>query len=180
MQVSASLSFLNEYLRREGVTQVAFAEACGMAASNLSAILNRDTAVSGENIQKLLKGIRSKEAKLRMLAAYLRDEIPREFADEIAIQLVNDIGSDVSLVMEAPRRDAASVLLSAFNELPTTTLKAQVSLLARRLRDDEELRDLFTRMMSYISDGEDVSLEDYSAAPGEPKTRGRRVRVKQV
>jgi transcriptional regulator with XRE-family HTH domain len=168
-RVSASLDFLHEYLKREDITQAAFADACGMAPSNLSAILNRDIAIGSDNIPRLMRGVRGHEAKLRLLATYLRDQVPREFSNEIAVHLGASGESASGLVMETTdSHSQTSALASAFRELPSEKLQDAVLSFVQQLRDDGELRDVFLRMTAYLN-----RPLSPAPAPAERKSRGK-------
>jgi hypothetical protein len=162
--VSATIEFIHEYLGQEKITQSAYSEACGMAASNLSSILSYDIMVGHENIHKLLRGLNSREARLRMVAAYLRDSVPKEFSNNVVVQVGDQSDLMQGLVSESgPADTAAAAALAAFHELPSPKLKDLTVNFLRSLRDDAELRDLFTRMMSYLGKEEPAVSKDAAA-----------------
>lgn len=153
--MSATIEFIHEYLEQEKITQSAYSEACGMAASNLSSILSYDIMVGHENIHKLLRGLNNREARLRMVAAYLRDSVPKEFSNNVLIQVGDQPELAQGMVMEGGSADTSTAAaLAAFQELSSPKIKDLVVTFLRNLRDDADLRDLFVRTLAYLSRGE--------------------------
>lgn len=137
-----------------------------MAASNLSSILSYDIMVGHENIHKLLRGLNNREARLRMVAAYLRDSVPKEFSNNVVVHVGDQNELMQGLVAESgPTDTAAAAALAAFHELPSPKLKDSTVTFLRSLRDDAELRDIFTRLIAYLGKSDPAHKD---AAPKKP------------
>lgn len=138
---------LASVLELRATTQREFARACGASPAVISSYLTGKIAVSQKNLAILLRGISLRADQVRLMIAYLRDQIPEELQADI---LVGETAGDVPVapLVEEPAADQAPFLgLNA-------TTRSKLFDLTVRLRDDEELRELVSRTIDYLA-GED-------------------------
>lgn len=145
--MSLAVDYLREYLSEPNTTQAEFARGCGMTAPNISDVLKGDVAISRRNVGKLLRGF-PQNKRLHFLQAYLHDEIPEEYADDVTIQISSRRSRAQEECTLAEAVEAA--LVSAFRSLPSDTYRGRVLTLVRALRGDEKLRELLKLTVEYL------------------------------
>ena len=99
--------------------------------------------ISYRNLPRLLNGFESRSDKLEFLTAYLRDEVPADFEDDI---VVGTRSGGRKGKAEAREEEFAA----AWRALPGARMQARILRLLRALRHDETLRDLFVRITDYM------------------------------
>jgi transcriptional regulator with XRE-family HTH domain len=149
--MSLAVDFLSEFFARGETTQTDFARAAGMTPTNVTDLLKGDVAISGRNLDKLLRGLRTEKDRKDFLTAFLRDQIPADYADDITIQLQ---AHKTEGALEDPD-DAGALegqMILAFASLPSDLHRRRLVHFAQTLRGDAKLRDLFARTMAYLEE----------------------------
>lgn len=142
--MSFAIDYLEAHLAQ--TSQAEFALRCGIDPSTLTKLLKGEVAISGKNVPKLLLGFSRKRQRQEFLTAYLRDEIPAEHSDEITIS----IGIPGALCeSDIDEKIWVEALASVASQLPPHT-QEQLYHLARALRHDASLRDVFKGIMRYV------------------------------
>lgn len=160
--VSLALDFLRAHLEHQQISQAEFARRCDMTPANFSEVINGTVALSARNLERLLRGFKDEQDQLEFLAAYLRDEIPKEYADRIEVSS----GKRSFIVEEGAAGDAD--LVANYSALPTKKLREAVQICLRQLRIDSEFRALFVQTMNYMI-GDDADM--FNAANAKAKAR---------
>lgn len=149
--MSLAIDFLRGYFSRpDAPSQADFAKASGMTGANVTDLLNAQVGISGRNVSKLLRGLGNDPDRLAFLAAYLRDEVPSDFADAI------HIGVRTSGLEEPPEGEQSlqDDLLQAFAALPSDMHRRRTVKFLQHLRRDHGLRDLFARTCVYLEEAD--------------------------
>lgn len=157
--MSLATDFLAEVFARKDYNQSDFARACGMTPTNVTDLLKGDVAISGRNLTKLLRGLRTEKDRLDFLTAYLCDQVPADYADEISIRLTAPAAA-CGMVMESsdPANELEAQLILAFSALPSDLYRRRLLRLTQTLRKDADLRDLFARTMAYLEEQQGSGL----------------------
>lgn len=151
--MSLALDYLREWLQRSECNQADFAKACGMTGANVTDILNGDVTVSARNLAKLLRGLRSEPERLDFLSAYLRDQVPSDYSDEINIRL--RVPNGPLGVMDAGDEEPLDLQMAqGFAALPSDLYRRRVVRFLNHLKKDSGLRDLFTRTVAYLEESD--------------------------
>lgn len=150
--MSLALEFLSSFFEVPKNTRADFAKAAGIDASLVTNILQGDVQLSSKNIPKLLRGFRTDHERREFLAAYLKDQVPRDFADDIRIHLSHlASGEDANTAEDEAELQAR--LIRAWLDLPNAKYRRRVVNFLVDLRKDAALRDLFARTMAYREGG---------------------------
>lgn len=145
--MSLTVDFLREYFARPDVTQADYAKLAGIDPSLLTKLMQEEVLISSKNLRKLLRGFPHFTDRVAFLNAYLRDQLPGEYADAISIRLVKTPES------ANEEGDQEESLLQAFEALPSDAYKRRVIRFVRQLGRDAELRRYFAMTMRYVDDG---------------------------
>lgn len=133
------------------MTQAEFAIACGMDASTITDVLSGNVRISSRNIEKLLHGLPARAEQLQFLAAYLRDEIPLDYANDISVGVEKSVAQKQEKSAAAYGADEGD-LLNAYRELSARKHRDLALSVIRQIRSDTELRNLISQVMEYADD----------------------------
>lgn len=166
--MSLALDFLKEYLSRSDVTQADYAKACGIDPSLFSQLKSGDVSVSSKNLPKLLRGLHTAKDRLDFLTSYLRDQVPNEYANMVAIQIGTGGESAWQVAESTDDSQLEPQALLAFAALPSRTYRLRIIRFLQTLRTDAKLRDLFGRTMAYLEEEQGCGLSQDSLRASDP------------
>lgn len=156
--MSLAVDFLREFFARRETSQTDFARAAGMTPTNVTDLLKGDVAISGRNLDKLLRGFRSEKDRRDFLTAYLRDQIPADYADDITIQL--RAPAEGMVCEGGDERDTLDAqIMLGFAALPSDLFRRRLVNFVQHLRGDAQLRDLFARTVAYLEEEDGCGLD---------------------
>lgn len=152
--MSLALDYLSDYLERTKTTQADYAKSSGIDPSLFTKLVQKEVAMSGKNLPKLLRGIREDRERLDFLTAYLRDQIPADFADSITIHLNGQPAPDGGLMESGEEESLDAQIAQSFAALPSDLYRRRVIRFLNHLKKDGSLRDLFSRTVAYLEESD--------------------------
>jgi hypothetical protein len=147
-EMNLALEFLKDYFEKpDALNQGDFAKACGMSAANVSDLLSERISISSRNLNNLLRGFRDEGDQAAFLTAFLRDQVPVDFVDDVVIQHKKPsvLKEDSDAIV-----DTETEMIRAFSELPSDLFRRRVVIFLQHLRKDPDVRDLFTRTVAFL------------------------------
>jgi transcriptional regulator with XRE-family HTH domain len=136
------------------MTRAELARLCKVQPSTIGDYLNGQIEVTGKNLAKILRGVTHEADQIRLLIAYLEDQIPEELREAVLIEPARAGGLCVE--EDAPNSADPLEIIALLNSL-SVTLRADLILMLRRLHDDTDLRRLISMSVNYLK-GEEIRV----------------------
>lgn len=149
--MSLAIAYLKAYFDRGDVTQADYAARCEVDAAHISKLLRGQVAISGRNLPKFIAGFSSEIDRFGFLVAYLRDQIPTEYAHKVTVTAdVRGSDTTVGKAAEFAESEVYTAALGHIASLLPTQIQEKLYHLAKALRSDLELQDVFHAIMRYV------------------------------
>lgn len=136
---------LEAILETKNVSQSELARLCGLTPGTVGDYIDGTISMTRKSLAVILRGITEREDQVRLLLAYLDDQVPEELRDEIKIEPQGKFTVE---------EDAIGLPQDALADL-NPKLRDKLALLVQRLRDEPDLRALLERTIDYISADEE-------------------------